>query len=108
MAITYTWNVSRMDAYPTYDGQPDVVFTVHWNLTGTEDSYSGYVYGTVGIALNPAESFTPYSELTEAQVIGWVTQALGEEMVASYEASVAEQIDIQINPPIVSPPLPWL
>lgn len=108
MAITYTWKVSQMDAYPLYDGQTDVVFTVHWNLTGMEDSYRGYVYGTVGLTLNTGETFTPYDELTESQVINWVKQALGEELVASYEASVAEQIDIQINPPIVSPPLPWL
>lgn len=97
-----------MDAYPMYDGQTDVVFTVHWNLTGIEDSYIGYVYGTVGLTLNPDESFTPYNDLTENQVIDWVKQALGEESVASYEAAVAEQIDIQINPPIVTPPLPWL
>jgi hypothetical protein len=36
-----------------------------------------------------------------------VQDALGEEQVASYEANVAQQIENQINPPVVTPPLPW-
>lgn len=115
MAITNTWGVVQMDAYPEYEGQTDVVFTVHWNLTGTETvgeepdqtTYTGYVYGSVGLTLNPEEPFTPYPDLTEAQVIGWVQDALGAEQVAAYEANVAQQIADQINPPVVTPPLPW-
>jgi hypothetical protein len=32
---------------------------------------------------------------------------MGAEQVAAYEANVAEQIANQINPPVVTPPLPW-
>jgi hypothetical protein len=28
MTITNTWNVVQMDAYPEYEGETDVVFTV--------------------------------------------------------------------------------
>ena len=111
MAITNTWGVVQMDAYPEYEGETDVVFTVHWNLTGTETvsgtTYTGYVYGSVGVSLDEGSTFTPYADLTEAQVVGWVQDALGEEQVASYEANVAQQIEDQINPPVVTPPLPW-
>ena len=34
MAVTNTWAVVQMDAYPEYDGDTDVVFNVHWTLTG--------------------------------------------------------------------------
>ncbi len=96
-----------MNAYPEYEGQPDVVFTVHWTLTGTDGTYAGSVYGSVGVTLSTSGAFTPYADLTEAQVISWVQDALGEEVILGYEANVAEQISNQIAPPVVTPPLPW-
>lgn len=102
-----TWNINQMDAYPEYEGNADVVFTVHWSITATEDEYVGYAYGSVGLTLDPAAAYVPYAELTKEQVVGWVHAALGEEAVAGYEASVAEQIANAKNPPVVTPPLPW-
>ena len=107
MTTTNTWNVVKMDAYPQEAGETDVVFNVHWTLTGTDGTYTGYVYGTQGVTIDPDAPFTPYDDLTEAQVIGWVQEAMGAEQVAAYEASVAQQIADQINPPVVTPPLPW-
>ena len=107
MAITNTWAIVQMDAYPEFDGNTDVVFTVHWTLNGTDGEHTGSVYGSSAVLLNEGGTFTPFANLTEAQVIGWVHEALGEESVAGFEASVAEQIANQINPPVVSPALPW-
>lgn len=107
MAITNTWGVQQMDAYPDADGEQDVVFNVHWNLTATDGTYTGYVYGSQQVPLDGSAPFTPYADLTEAQVIGWVQDAMGAEQVAAYEANVAKQIEDQINPPVVTPPLPW-
>ena len=105
--MTITWNIVQMEAYPEFDGNTDVVFTVHWTLNATEDEYSGSVYGSSAVLLNEGGAFTPYADLTEGQVLGWVHEALGEESVAGFEANVAEQIANQINPPVVSPALPW-
>ena len=107
MPITNTWNIQQLNCYPELDGETDVVFTVHWTLAATDGTYAGSVYGSVGVTLDPDAAFVPYASLTEAQVIGWVQDALGEEQVASYEANVAQQIADQINPPVVTPPLPW-
>ena len=107
MAITYNWHVAALDAYPTYENHTDVVFTVHWRCDGTDGEHTAGVYGSVGLTLDPEATFTPYADLTEAQVIGWVKDALGEEQVASYEENVAAQIDALVNPPVVTPPLPW-
>ena len=107
MAVTNTWAVVQMDAYPEEDGETDVVFNVHWTLTGTDGTYTGSVYGSQSVSIDPDTPFTPYADLTEAQVIGWVQDAMGAEQVASYEANVAQQIEDQINPPVVTPPLPW-
>ena len=107
MAVVNTWSVVQLDAYPEFDGNTDVVFTVHWTLNGADGEYTGHVYGSVGVTLNEGGAFTPYADLTEAQVLGWVKEALGEEQVAAYEANVAQQIADQANPPVVSPALPW-
>ena len=107
MAVTNTWGVVQMDCYPELDGETDVVFTVHWTLSGTDGTYNGGVYGSVGVTLDEGATFTPYADLTEAQVIGWVQDALGVDQVTAYEANVAQQIADQANPPVVTPPLPW-
>jgi hypothetical protein len=107
MTVTNTWAVAQMDAYPELDGEPDVVFTVHWTLTGTDGTHAAGVYGSVGVTVGPGAPFTPYADLTQEQVIGWVKAALGDEQVAFYEANVATQIANLANPPVVTPPLPW-
>jgi hypothetical protein len=107
MAITNTWNVVSMDCYPEVDGKTDVVFVCHWTLNGTDGEHTGGVYGSAGLTLDPEATYVPYGDLTEAQVIGWVKDALGEEAVTGYEANVAQQIADQINPPVVTPQLPW-
>lgn len=107
MATTNTWSVVQMDAHPEYEGKPEVVFTVHWRLDGVEGEHAGGVYGSVGVTLDPDAPFTSFADLTEAQVIGWVHDALGEEAVAAAEANVAQQIAAQAAPPVVTPALPW-
>jgi hypothetical protein len=107
MAVVNTWSVAQLDAYPEAEGHSDVVFGVHWRLDGVDGEHAGGAYGSVGVALDADAPFVPYASLTEAQVIGWVKDALGEEAVAAAEASVAQQIADQANPPVVHPALPW-
>jgi len=109
MTATINWQVTRMDCYPQEDGKSDVVFTVHWTCSGTqtegETTYNGSVYSTCGVSLDPEAPFTPYEQLTQEQVLGWIW-ASGVDKSAT-EAAVQQQIDNQINPPVVTPPLPW-
>lgn len=107
MPITNTWAVTQMDTYPEEDGEVDVVFNVYWTLNGTDGTYNGSCYGSQMVTIDAAEPFTPYADLTEEQVIGWVQGAMGAEQVAAYEANVAQQIANQVNPPVVVLPLPW-
>ena len=105
MTTTYNWTVVQMQAYPEDEGEPDVVFVVHWVLSGTDGTYTGSTYGSVGITLTEGATFTPYADLTLDQVLGWVW-ANGVDKDAQ-EAAVAAQIEAQINPTVVTPPLPW-
>lgn len=107
MSVSYTWTITQMDCYPNAEGQTDVVFIAHWTLTGNDGAYNGSVYGTTGLTYTAGTPYTPYADLTQDQVVGWVKTALGTEQVAAYEANIATQIANQINPPVVAPPLPW-
>jgi len=100
-----TWNISQLNCYPEQDGLTDVVCTVHWQCTGVDGIYVASAYSTVGVTLDPTAPYTPYEDLTQEQVLEWVW-ASGVDKEAT-ELSVAQQIETQKNPPIVTLPLPW-
>lgn len=98
-----------MDCYPQAEGQTDVVFTVHWTCSGTQEqdgkTYSGSVYSTCGVTYVAGTPYTPYADLTQDQVLGWIW-ASGVDK-DSTEAAVQQQIDNAINPPVVTLAPPW-
>ena len=106
MAITYVWAIEKMYTMPT--PEPDFVVRVIWTLTGTDGTNTASIGGDSTFS-QEGETFTPYANLTEAQVLGWVQDELGEQGVANTQANVEGQINSMITPP-VSPtvePLPW-
>ena len=113
---TITWKVTNLDCYPKYDMETDVVFTVHWDCLGnmtvatgslSGSTYNSRLYGTTGVMYHSGSSFTPYNQLTEQQVLGWVFDAMGTAQKDSIEAGASNAIYTQIDPPVVNPPLPW-
>ena len=118
MANTYTWSFPTLTAYPTYESQTDVVYTVHWVLSGTDGGThvnfqgqtvpnQGSVYGTVSLTYTAGSAFTPFAQLTESQVQGWVTSALSATQVSALEANIDQQIQQQVTPTSVNLTPPW-
>lgn len=109
MSATITWKITQMVAYPQFEGQTDVVFEVYWACTGVQEAngkkYSDYVTNIAKVTYQAGSPYTPYADLTQEQVLGWVW-ASGVDKTAA-EDSIQQAIDLQINPPVVSPPLPW-
>jgi hypothetical protein len=103
--ISINWIIERLLVKPTEGSLTDVVITADWRCNGTDGTYSGTCYGSASFA-PPSENFTPYPDLTQDQVLGWC-YANGVDKTA-IEANVSAQINDQINPPIIAPPLPWL
>jgi len=103
---TITWNISVLDCLPQSAEGADFVVTAHWQCNGVDGDYNGSVYSTCSFAVVEGTSFTPYADLTQAQVLGWIW-ANGVDKTAT-EAAVEQQIETQKNPPIVAPPLPWV
>ena len=108
MSNTYTWTISALDCIPDVNGKLDYVVVSHWSCSGTDGTYTGQCYATVSFPVNPDKpDYVPYADLTEAEVIQWTQDALGEEQVAAVYTSIDTQIETAKNPPIVTPPLPW-
>jgi len=106
---TIVWNISQLDCLPQAEGQTNVVVTAHWSCTGTQEqsgtTYTGNVYSTCSFTYTGG-AFVPYDQLTQQDVLNWCWSSGVDQ--ASAETAVQTQINNQINPPIVSPALPWV
>ena len=99
MAITYKWTINQMNAHIQAEGEDNVIFTVHWTYSGSEE-VSGEIYqasqiGAQSFTYVAGEPFTPYAdtEAFENVVIGWLEGALDvPSMAANIEAQIAKQI----------------
>ena len=100
--ITYDWNCKTVDVYPQEEGETNVVYNVHWVVSGTKEDYLATNIGTQIVTLNPETEFIPFDELTNEVVVDWTKKAMGEEQVEAIEGSIASQIDELENPTSVT------
>ena len=105
MANTYAWDCKTVDCYPTKDSKSDVVYNVHWRLAATSDQndpegnpYAASVYGTQVVSTDDLSNFTPFADLTNTIVTGWVETAMGADEVASMKSGLDANITEQITP----------
>jgi len=85
---TITWIIEWMSASTTeINGHTEVVLTAGWRCNGTDGTYNATVYGS------------------QDQVLGWCWSN-GVDKTAT-EANIDQQIQYQIDPPVIQPPLPW-
>lgn len=104
---TYEWDFPALEAYPEFESQTDVVFLVHWRVTGTDGTYSASVYSTQSLTVEAGQPFTPYADLTKEQIQSWVQEAMGIDAVTAIQENIDTQIANLINPPVVVLPPPW-
>ena len=80
------------------------VIVAHWQVSKTSGDYTASSYGTCGFTPDStAEGYTPYADVTEAQVIGWVKADVDADAV---EASIASQI-ADSKAPAITVGVPW-
>lgn len=108
MAITYTWTITSLACLPTAGSLTDYVVVADWTCTGTDGTYSGSLSNMVTFTVDPYKTdYVPYPDLTEDEVIEWTQAALGPDILQSVYAAINAQIETQISPTIITPPLPW-
>ena len=101
MAITYKWDIPQMNAHIQAEGEDNVIYTVHYRYTGSEESggktYSSTNIGTQSYTYVAGDPFVPYAdtEAFEAIVIGWLEVSLD---VSAMQAGIAAVIAKEITP----------
>ena len=101
--MTTTWTIKQLDR-ELADGY---VYTVHYTVDATDNTYSAGAYGSVG--LEKPDTLVAYKDLTSETVIGWVKAKLDAQeagTVANIEAALAAQIAEQKTPTVGSG-IPW-
>ena len=97
---TFNWTLPTLERQ-TADG---FVFTAHWRCDASDGDFSASSYGTAGFSQDPeADDFTPYEDLTEAQVLGWVWESVDKDAT---EAALAQKIEDQKHPTTAAG-VPW-
>ena len=101
MAIDYKWTINQMNAHIESEGEQNVIFTVHWTYSGSEE-VSGKMYqasqiGAQSFTYVKGDPFIPYAdtEAFEQVVIGWLEGVLDMDGI---RASIASQIQKEITP----------
>jgi hypothetical protein len=110
MAIGYTWDVSTVDTYPTKSGKSNVVHTVHWKLTATDDTnkdsdgnnWTATSYGSQAVSTDDLSSFINWSSLTNSDVQGWVEATMGSSTVTNMKATLDAEIAEKVTPTSVT------
>ena len=97
-----TWSITSMVVIPQVDEYAEFAWQVGWQCSATDGTNTQSINSSV--VFYPAQQgqpYTPYDQLTEAQVIEWVQQALGPEKTAQTESVVTSALTA------TPAPLPW-
>ena len=107
--MTTNWVISAMDCKVQEGDMSDVVTTVHWRFQGNETNadknYFAENYGATTVGTPDPQSFTPFDQLTQEQVVAWLEQKLD---VLKMTSVLQENINLQINPVDVTLTPPWV
>ncbi len=109
MATTYKWVVSSLDAYPKdAEGLTDVICVIHYRYQAeqveNDKTYFAEVYGTLSVPSPDPADFVPYDQVTYEMLCSWLEAGLDKEAL---EENLNSQIEDQINPKVISLPLPF-
>jgi len=102
------WIITKLDVAPVVGEFSNVVVSAYWQCIGTvteNDIEYSAIETSICAFSTVSTNFIPYENLTQEQIVEWCW-ANGVDKNA-VEATVLQDIEYQINPPVVSMPLPW-
>lgn len=98
-----TWSVKSISIIPSIDGFTDYAWRVTSTCTATDGVNTKS--SELLVQFDPATQtggYIPYGQLTQAQVLGWVFNAVGADVIAQTETNLSDLLKAQIAP------LPWV
>jgi hypothetical protein len=107
MANTYTWRINAVDCYTSKDGLEKVAYNVHWSYFATDGEHSASMIGVQSVGEPDPENFVAFEELTEEQVVEWITASMDvEKMQENLDTQIAnlvapKVVTLQLTRPVV-------
>ena len=90
------------------DGQSNVVVSIVWNYGATDGIHvSTNPPGFTNVTYIPGEQFTPFENLTEADVINWVLSSWTSDQLQANQQTLINSITAQQAAQVKILPLPW-
>lgn len=106
--INYSYTINQMYtlSVPT---EPYYVVQINYTYTGTDGQFASSINNSVFYQVMEESAFIPYEDLTQEIVERWIESYVGLSGIENYQQSIADQIELQKNPPVTpeSQPLPW-
>jgi len=102
---TYEWIIKKLEVMPQVGSVSDYVVRCHWGYQATDGTIVKEAYGLQ--AFEPSktpENYVAYEDLTKEIVEGWLENSMD---VQAMQANLDAAIQDEIQPPIVSVPIPW-
>lgn len=109
MTTQIKWEVAAVKVNKELNGKTNIVSQVQWQVTATDGTLSGSVYGSQDLQIEES-NFILFEQLNEQTMIGWVKALMLDEEVAALEAkaiSNMNQVNV-VNNENVFVDLPWI
>tara|TARA_B110000259_G_C13812366_1_gene321229 strand:- start:33 stop:389 length:357 start_codon:yes stop_codon:yes gene_type:complete len=100
--MAVTWTIEQLVRNTTDDG----VITADWKALEVSGEHTGHAYGTCMFEPDAdSESFIPFVDLTEEDVIRWVKSDINADDIEAY---ITLQIEESKQEPVTLAGVPWI
>ena len=122
--ISYKWAIDKVQVLPEHDnGSTNVVTHVYWSCVATDEASGISAANAADRKLTLGDSFIPFDQLTEQQVLDWcfetqiveikdlngdVAETYTVQLKPEVETQLAGQIEYKISQKAIEPDLPWV
>jgi hypothetical protein len=107
---TFTHKITDVQTY-SKDGLDNIVYTVRYELEGKLNGRTHKSFMLIKFSEPDPSVFTEFSKLTEAEILAWVVEQLGQEQINELEYGIdsyLNEVPDPLTPPVVtSQALPW-
>lgn len=109
MAITYRWEILRLQVKPSAEGQQNVLHRIHWRLWGKlvdeTGEYESSIEDSTTLRFNPNNGFVDFNDLVQNHniIVNWIEDRENERQrnIAWRKQQVDKLVMEKKNPPTV-------
>lgn len=106
MSTTYQWEIANIET-KTEGSNVDSIVLAHWvKIAIADDGARARFCGATPLTSVNSNSFTAYTDVTEAKVIEWVQASLDEEHEQQVNEFLEESLEAERNPQVMKAN-PW-